>query len=131
VAAGKVITSQIGDLITQSRYYVGVRATDSFNRHGAISVAQITTDSRQFATVTPCFVATAAFGTPLAAQVGALRRLRDRQLLSNAIGRALVRAYYADGPTLARELREHETLRRLTRSLLEPIVALARRLDAD
>jgi hypothetical protein len=131
VAAGKVIMSQIGDLIAQSHYYVGVRATDGFNRHGAISVAQITTDARKFATVTPCFVATAAYGTPLAAQVGALRRLRDRQLLSNGLGRALVRAYYAGGPVLARELRAHETLRSMARSVLEPIVAVARRLDGD
>jgi hypothetical protein len=130
IAPGHKVSGEIGDLVAQKHYYVAVRATDVLARHGPISVAKITTDTRQFATVTPCFVATAAYGTPLATQVGALRRLRDRQLMNNALGRALVRGYYAHGQALARQLRLHEPLRRLARALLEPIVAVAQRLDS-
>jgi hypothetical protein len=131
VPAGESIESEIGDLIAQTRYYVAVRATDRLDRHGPISVAQVTTSKRTFATVSPCFVATAAYGTPLAEQVGVLRRLRDRQLMSNAIGRSLVHAYYARGRQLAAELRAHPRLRKAARAVLEPIVALARELAAS
>jgi hypothetical protein len=42
------------------------------NRRGPISVAQNTTPKRTFATVTPCFVASAAYGSPLAGAVSGL-----------------------------------------------------------
>jgi hypothetical protein len=123
-----LVQGEIGGLLAQTHYYVGVRAVDRLNRHGPISVAQITTPKRTFATVTPCFVATAAYGSPLAQEVSVLRRLRDRQLLTNDLGRAFVRAYYARGALLASELRNHAWLRRGVRALLSPVVAVARLL---
>jgi hypothetical protein len=128
VPEGKVIEGDIGDLVALTHYYIAVRATDDLNRHGPISVAEITTTKRNFATVTPCFVATAAYGTPLAAEIGALRALRDRYLLPNAVGRAFVSAYYKVGPHLARVIAEHETLRSAARTLLTPLVSLAQYL---
>ncbi len=129
VAAGQLIESAIGGLVALTHYYVAVRATDELDRHGPISVAEISTTKRSFATVTPCFVASAAYGTPLAAQVGVLRRMRDRQLLSNAPGRALVHAYYAHGAAAARVLQRHPTLRHAVRWLLEPLVSALHRLE--
>ena len=109
--AGELVEGEIGDLSAETRYYVGVRAVDRFDRRGPISVARITTTKRTFATVTPCFVATAAYGTPLAREVGVLRRVRDRYLMSNEPGRRLVEVYYAHGEALARFLREHPLAR--------------------
>jgi hypothetical protein len=129
IAAGQWVEGQIGDLVQQTHYYVAVRAIDQLNQHGPISVAEITTTARRFATVSPCFVATAAYGTPLASEIGALRRVRDRYLLSQAPGRALVRAYYAVGPDLAEYLRSRDGLRALARRVLAPLVALAKHLD--
>jgi hypothetical protein len=129
IAPGELVRGAIGDLVAETHYYVAVRATDRLNRHGAISVAQITTPKRTFATVTPCFVATAAYGSPLASEVGALRRVRDRFLLSTAPGRAFVHAYYERGAALADELRAHEWLRPIARAALRPIVALAHQLQ--
>ncbi|MFI5307049.1 MAG: CFI-box-CTERM domain-containing protein [Polyangiales bacterium] len=125
-AAGKPVESAIGDLVAMTHYYVAVRATDELNRSGPISVAEITTQKRTFATVTPCFVASAAYGSPLAEEVSVLRRLRDRHLMTNALGRELVRRYYRQGAGAAQVVRNHDTVRSVVRALLEPVVTAAR-----
>ena len=79
--------------------------------------------------MSPCFVATAAYGSPLAAEVSVLRRARDRYLMTNEVGRALVSAYYAAGPVLADSIREHEGLRAVARRVISPAVEFARWLD--
>jgi hypothetical protein len=128
VPAGEIIEAAIGDLAAATHYYVGVRATDELNRHGPINVAEITTSQRRFATVSPCFVATAAYGSPLAAQVGALRHLRDRYLLPNALGRIWVSGYYALGARLAGWMASHAIARAAARVVLSPLVGIARGL---
>ncbi len=125
---GDMIDAAIGDLVADTRYFVAVRATDELNRHGPISVAEISTPKRTFATVTPCFVATAAYGTPLAAEIDVLRHLRDRHLSATGPGRAFVAAYHEYGPRAARVIERHEGLRSVVRALLSPLVALARLL---
>jgi hypothetical protein len=127
--AGEPIRVELGGLVAQTDYSIAVRAVDGCNLAGLISVQSLRTPAREFTTVSPCFVATAAFGDPLAARVGRLRRLRDRYLSSNGVGRALVSAYHAVGPELAALIRDNESLRALTRAVLTPAVNVAERLD--
>ncbi len=128
-APGETVELVLGGLTPQQTYYVGVRAYDGCNVPSAIVAGQVETTEIHFTTVSPCFVATAAYGTPMASEIGALRRFRDRHLRTNALGRALVDGYYAVGPHLARAIEGDETLRASARALLAPFVAIARYLD--
>jgi len=60
----------------------------------------------------PCFVATAACGNPLAAEVIVLSAFRDEVLVRRRMGRAFVRLYYFASPPLAALIERFAWLRR-------------------
>jgi hypothetical protein len=69
-----------------------------------------------------CFIATAAYGSPLESHVQTLRTFRDRHLLTNFLGRKFVAFYYQTSPPLARWLEEHASFKPAVRAILSPIV---------
>ncbi|MHB8908690.1 MAG: CFI-box-CTERM domain-containing protein [Syntrophales bacterium] len=69
-----------------------------------------------------CFIATAVYGSYDDAHVRILRTFRDRYLLPNAWGSAVVAVYYQYSPPVAAFIREHDSLRTPIRWLLAPVV---------
>jgi len=69
-----------------------------------------------------CFLATVAYGSPMAKEVEVLRNLRDSVFLKNSLGRTFVKLYYEVSPPFAHYIGEHETLRMSTRLALTPMV---------
>jgi len=72
-----------------------------------------------------CFIATAAYGTPMAEEIGVLREFRDEYLLTNRPGRAFVDLYYKTSPPIAGLITEHPGLKPAVRVGLMPAVAMS------
>jgi hypothetical protein len=80
-------------------------------------------DFRQ--TSSPCCTATAAYGTPMAREIGVLRQFRDEYLLTNALGKTLAGLYYRISPPIAEFITEHPDLKPVVRAGLAPAVAVS------
>ena len=72
-----------------------------------------------------CFIATAAYGTPMAEEIETLREFRDEYLLTNAVGPAFVDFYYKVSPPMAEFITEHPSLKPIVRAGLVPGVAMS------
>ena len=72
----------------------------------------------------PCFIATAAFGSPLHPFVRTLQDFRDKYFMSSRAGRKLVSLYYKYSPRIAELITNHKVLRIVIRIWLIPFVAL-------
>ena len=75
-----------------------------------------------------CFIATAAYGTPMAQEVRYLRAFRDQYLLTNRAGTWFVEWYYDWSPPVADYIRARDGLRAAVRWTLVPLVALSKGL---
>lgn len=69
-----------------------------------------------------CFVATAAYGNQFHPMVIILKQFRDEYLATWAGGRAFIRFYYREGPSLASMIQDRPWARTLARGLLLPFV---------
>jgi subtilisin family serine protease len=74
-----------------------------------------------------CFIATAAYGTPMASEIVVLKRFRDEYLYPSKLGQAFIAMYYRYSPALAAQLRMHPDLRAAVRVALVPVVQAAKR----
>jgi tetratricopeptide (TPR) repeat protein len=71
-----------------------------------------------------CVVATAAFGSPFASEVGTLRRWRDERLLSSRTGKLFVASYYLFSPPAANFVSRHNWARRFVRIVLRRVIRM-------
>ncbi|MEK7795506.1 MAG: CFI-box-CTERM domain-containing protein, partial [Candidatus Hydrogenedentota bacterium] len=72
----------------------------------------------------PCFIATAAYGTPLASEIDALRIFRDGVLLESAAGALFVDAYYTASPAIADAVAVSPVAASVVRALIAAVLLL-------
>lgn len=72
-----------------------------------------------------CFIATAAFGSPLEPHVQILRDFRDEYLRGRAAGSSMVRLYEDLSPPVARFVSTNEVLKAAVRLSLLPLIGFA------
>ncbi len=124
------LSSRITGLVAQRTYTVAVRGVSPCGQPSHPVAVNTATTAQQFVVLHGCFVATAAYGSPMAGDVQTLRRFRDTRLLENAAGRLFVAAYYGLSPPAAAAIAGDARLRAGARLLLAPLVELAKRLGA-
>jgi len=115
--SGYQFASWSGDVDTIADVYA---ATTTITMDSSYS---ITADFQ--GTSSPCCTATAAYGTPLAKEIGILREFRDEYLLTNPLGKTLADFYYRVSPPIAEFITEHPGLRSIVRAGLAPAVAMS------
>ena len=112
----------VTELLARTSYSIGMRAFDECGNTGPLTVFTVTTPRTEPGSVDACFIATAAYGSFLAADVTALRSFRDVALRSHVGGELAVEGYYTFGPLLASAIAPSDTLRRAARAALAPLV---------
>lgn len=125
-APGSMQTVVLSGLKADTSYSVGLRVLSPCGAPSPGSYASFVTERQRFVVLHGCFVATAAYGSPLAADLEALRQVRDRLLLVSPLGQLAVAVYYSLSPPLAGAISADERLRAAARSALHPVVVLAK-----
>jgi hypothetical protein len=72
-----------------------------------------------------CFIATAAYDSPLHPYLGILRDFRDKYLMPSKLGRTLVCLYYKYCPYVANLIAKHKVLKNAIRISILPLVAFS------
>jgi hypothetical protein len=115
-------------------YSVGVTAVDSADNESSMSATETAApapstdfwEAYQEAGGTDpggfCFIATAAYGSPMTKDLGTLRAFRDQILMQTSMGRAFVESYYRWGRFGAAFIADKPVVRACVRALLTPIV---------
>lgn len=73
-----------------------------------------------------CFIATACYDSPESEEVMTLRIFRDQHLMKNRLGRKFVSSYYRYSPPIARFIKDRPLLKIIVRSMLKPLVDMAK-----
>ncbi len=119
----KVFFYQLSDGPETEKWGI-IRYQDNSRKPAFLSYQSHISGSTPPPVVSACFIATAAFGTPLANEVRVLSEFRDRYLMTNAAGRKFVRCYYRTSPTIAKIISRNRLLRFAVRVGLQPLVFL-------
>lgn len=115
-----IATDYVGDGMTGSVTFLTDHLSD-FGVGEGFSGTRLKDDSDD----DRCFIATAAYGSPLDKHVEVLREFRNVYLLPTKAGRAFVDTYYSLSPPAAQFIAGHDTLRAMVRGALLPVVGLS------
>ena len=124
--AGTAASVTIMNLKPGTQYSAAVRAVEPCSHVSPIASVTFTTLPVNFTQLTGCFVATAAWGSALAPDVAAMRKVRDRLRPQSTMFAVATDLYYRSGPAAAEVLRRSDTARALIRRLLGPIGAASK-----
>ena len=127
--AGETVRVEFGGMDPLTHYWIGVRAFDSCNHAGPFTVSEVTTTRVNFTQLSGCFVATAAYGSAMEPQVGALRVASDALRARSGLFSAATDLYYQAGPAAAAVLSRSDLSRAVVRTLLAPVAELGRSGD--
>jgi len=123
---GSLTSVSLSNLKPVTQYAVAVRAVDPCGQVSPIATVTFKTPAMKFTQLSGCFVATAAWGSALAPDVAAMRRVRDRLRPQSTMFAVATDLYYRSGPAAAEVLRRSDTARALVRRLLGPIGAASK-----
>jgi hypothetical protein len=118
------------DLKPGLQYVLGIRSADECDQHSEIAIVSFMTTVMKFKQLSGCFVATAAWGSPLERHVAALRHARDRLGPASPLFAAATDLYYRSGPAAAALVGRSEVAKAMARRVLGPFAGLAEALDA-
>jgi hypothetical protein len=124
--AGTLQLFTLDGLLPETEYSVAIRAIDDCRNVGPLSFLTFKTKVRDVGEIDACFIATAAYGSVMAADVDMLRRFRDGTLRKTVLGELAVETYYTFSPAVSGVVGESDVLRATARDLLAPIVARVR-----
>ncbi|GEM_PF-2582680 len=120
------------DVVSSQPYYYVVTAVDEANLQNEsdysneVSATPLALSAFGSSAGSGCFIATSAYGTPMAEEVQVLSRFRDECLLKNTFGRMFVSIYYKIGPMVAREVEKSEVLKSIVRGGLKPLISICK-----
>lgn len=93
-----------------------------------VSANSSSSSSSQFNPPSPCFIATATYGSAVSPEVALLRNFRDGQVLRTSVGRGFMMAfnpfYYSFSPQVASFIGSHPQVRTMMRATLYPLIGI-------
>lgn len=129
-AMSKAETADVTGLSNDQSYFVfmqwepsGLKTSQCVSGHPSanLSIAELNGEGEAKNVDFRCFIATAAYGSPLHKDLRVFRHFRDRVLMTSLPGRLLVKTYYKVSPPLAHFIAVHPRLKAWTRQGLEHV----------
>jgi hypothetical protein len=111
--------------VQQTSSSIYTAKTDATLTIGGVSDTFSVTTKATSASGGGCFIATTAFGSPLAGQVEILRQFRDRYLLTNSFGKKFVAWYYRNGPVAASWIKDKPLAKAAVQVALYPLICFS------
>jgi len=113
-----------GEKFPEDEPPIGVRTARAYRRGMYYGGGKPMTDKefKESERKSSCFIATAAYGTPMAQEIVILREWRDQTLMKKRGGKKFINFYYKVSPCLAGIISKSNVLRKFVRFGLRPII---------